>query len=136
VESGPTHTIDLAAFDGVDAAVFKEIGQDRSAEAVQVMRTRESLAANLGPVAPGIRAGDTLEVHARLRNEGLVPVRVTWDGAQRRVAPGEHWLRRDLVLMVSPEEVAAGAATVSSAVVLAGETGDRTLDAPLSVPTS
>ncbi len=134
-ESGPTHAIDLAAFADVDAAVFKEIGQDRSDEAVQVLRTRESLAANLGPVAPGIRAGDTLEVHARLRNEGDAPVDVCWDGEQRTLAPGEHWLRRDLAHEVSPAEVAAGVATVSSAVVLTDQAGGQSLGAALRVPT-
>ena len=75
------------------------------------------LAANLGSVAPGIRAGDTLEVHARLRNDGEHGVRLGWGDQERLLAPGEYWLRRDLVHRVSTAEVARGVAEVSSAVL-------------------
>lgn len=132
IEAGPTHTIDLSAFDDVDPSVFKEIGQDRGGNALQVLRTRESLEANLGPVRPGLREGDELEIHARVRNVGAALVSVAWDGQSRPLAPGESWVRRDLRHRISAVEVRSGLANVSTAVGTAG----RALTATLAIATS
>src|SRR5699024_5310862 len=99
VEAGPTHEIDLDEFAGVDPAVFKEIGQGRGG--AHVLRTRESLMANLGPIRPGIHAGDRLEVQARVRAEyeaagdadAIASLHVRWADQERSLSPGESWLR-------------------------------------------
>src|SRR5699024_7087529 len=133
VEAGPTHHIDLGEFAEVDPSVFKEIGQDRDDEGVQVLRTRESLAANLGPIRPGIHAGDRLEVHARLRaGHESAGLRVRWDGQERTLGPGESWLRRGLAHEVTAAEAARGHAEVSCAVISNG----KKLQALLRVPTA
>src|SRR5699024_1132579 len=128
--------IDLDDFTGVDPAVFKEIGQGRGG--AQVLRTRESLMANLGPIRPGIHTGDRLEVHARVRAEYVstsdadaVPsLHVGWADQERRLSPGESWLRRDLTYVVTTEDTERGYAEVSCAVVIDG--GE--LQARLRVP--
>ncbi|MFQ6485137.1 sialidase family protein [Brachybacterium epidermidis] len=132
VESGPTHTIDLSDFKDVDPSVFKEIGQDREGSALQVLRTRESLQANLGPVRPGLHEGDELEIHARVRNTGSRAVAVHWDREQRRLAPGETWVRRDLRHRVGAEDVRSGAAIVPTEPSVEG----RSRLAVLRIPTA
>lgn len=132
VEAGPTHTIDLTAYADVDPSVFKEIGQDRAGDAVQVLRTRESLDANLGPVRPGIHAGDELEIHARIRNRGDRTATVTWDGELRSLSPGESWVRRDLRYRITAEDVESGTAAIS----IEPSVGGRSLVATLRVPTT
>src|SRR5699024_3780457 len=92
-EAGPTHEIDLDEFAGVEPAVFKEIGQGHGG--AQVLRTRESLMANLGPIRPGIHAGDRLEVHARVRAEyasagaadAIAPLRGRTANQERSLSP-------------------------------------------------
>ena len=137
VEAGPTHEIDLDDFTGVDPAVFKEIGQGRGG--AQVLRTRESLMANLGPIRPGIHTGDRLEVHARVRAEyeptsdadAFPSLHVRWADQERSLSPGESWLRRDLTYVVTTEDTERGYAEVSCAVVIDG--GE--LQARLRLPT-
>lgn len=137
VETGPTHTIDLSTFADVDASVFKEIGTDREAEPTQVLRGRESLEANLGPVRPGLHEGDELEIHARVRNHAESSATVCWGGEERRLAPKESWVRRDLRHRVTASDLASGTAEVSTVVELDGEdigsllrvpTGDESVD--------
>lgn len=139
VESGPTHTIDLSTFADVDPSVFKEIGTDREAESTQVLRSRESLEANLGPVSPGLHEGDELEIHARVRNEGAEPRTLRWNGATRTLAVGEHWVRRDLRHRVTTSDLHSGRVEVSTVVQWDGEdigsilrvpTGTETVDRP------
>lgn len=121
VEAGPTHTIDLTAFAGVDPSVFKEIGTDRDAESTQVLRGRESLEANLGPVRPGLHQGDQLEIHARVRNDGTSPATVRWGGEERTLAPRESWVRRDLCHRVTASDLESGTAEFWAVVELDGE---------------
>nr|WP_276547939.1 sialidase family protein [Brachybacterium muris] len=121
VESGPTHTIDLSTFADVDASVFKEIGTDREAETTQVLRGRESLEANLGPVRPGLHPGDELEIHARVGNHAESSATVCWGGEERRLAPKESWVRRDLRHRVTASDLASGTAEISTVVHLDGE---------------
>lgn len=121
VEAGPTHTIDLTAFAEVDPSVFKEIGTDREAESTQVLRGRESLEANLGPVRPGLHQGDQLEIHARVRNDGTSPATVRWGGEERTLAPRESWVRRDLCHRVTASDLESGTAEFWAVVELDGE---------------
>lgn len=132
VESGPTHTIDLSAFEDVDPSVFKEIGQDREGNALQVLRTRESLEANLGPVHPGLHEGDELEIHARVRNISDRTAAVEWDREHRRLAPSESWMRRDLRHRTSAQDLHDGAAFVRTAPSVEG----RCSPAVLRIPTA
>lgn len=118
VETGPTHVIDLSRFADVDPRVFKEIGQDVSSHPIQVLRTRESLAANLGPVTPGLHPGDVLELEARVRNGGGAAVQVTWDGEEHLLTPGEAWVRRGHGHVVTAAEAAAGTAEVVTTLTL------------------
>lgn len=112
-ESGPTHAIDLSRFEGVSSRVFKEIGQDRDAEPTQVLRTRESLDQNLGPVSPDLRTGDRLELEVRVANRGPAARTVTWDGQTLTLEPGESWVRRDLSHHVTADEVESGRCNVA-----------------------
>lgn len=138
VEAGPTHEIDLGAFGDVDPSVFKEIGQDRDGQPTQVLRTRESLTANLGPVRPGVHPGDRLEVHARVRAEhepvgcgnGVRSLYVRWAEQERSLTPGESWVRRDLTHTVTVADTERGFAEVSCAVVA----NEREVAAHLRVP--
>jgi sialidase-1 len=49
---------------------WKEIGQGYSAEAAQVIGTREAQDLNYGPIIPGYKAGDILAFTGRIRNDG------------------------------------------------------------------
>src|SRR5699024_12648451 len=59
--------------------------------------------ANLGPIRPGIHAGDRLEVHARVRAEyeaagdadAIASLHVRWADQERSLSPGESWLRSE-----------------------------------------
>lgn len=124
-ESGPTHAIDLSRFEGVSSRVFKEIGQDRDAEPTQVLRTRESLDQNLGPVRADLGPGDRLELEARVANLGPGLRTVTWGDQERTLAPGESWVRRDLSHVVGADEVDV-TVTLTHAPIGAGETGALT----------
>ncbi|MET3164147.1 UNVERIFIED_ORG: sialidase-1 [Arthrobacter sp. UYEF10] len=53
---------------------WKEIGQGYSAEAAQVIGTREAQDLNYGPIIPGYKAGDILAFTGRARNDGSLPV--------------------------------------------------------------
>ena len=53
---------------------WKEIGQGYSAEAAQVIGTREAQDLNYGPIIPGYKAGDILAFTGRARNDGALPV--------------------------------------------------------------
>ena len=110
--------------------MFKEIGQDRDAEPTQVLRTRESLDQNLGPVSPDLRTGDRLELEARVANRGPAARTVTWDGQTLTLEPGESWVRRDLSHHVTADEVEAGRCdvpiTLTHAPIGAGQAGTLT----------
>ena len=64
---------------------WKEIGQGYSAEAAQVIGTREAQDLNYGPIIPGYKAGDILAFTGRARNGGSTPlagVRLSGPGSE------------------------------------------------------
>lgn len=71
--AGDFHVMDSGGQDwGVHT--WKEIGQGYSAEAAQVIGTREAQDLNYGPIVPGYKAGDILAFTGRARNTGTVPI--------------------------------------------------------------
>jgi sialidase-1 len=60
--------------EGWGVHTWKEIGQGYSAEAAQVIGTREAQDLNYGPVIPGYKAGDILAFTGRARNDGSLPI--------------------------------------------------------------
>ena len=60
--------------EGWGVHTWKEIGQGYSAEAAQVIGTREAQDLNYGPIIPGYKAGDILAFTGRARNAGTLPV--------------------------------------------------------------
>lgn len=58
---------------GVDPSAWKEVGQAYAAAGGMVLGTREAQLLNYGPPRPGLRAGDILAFHARVRLPDGVP---------------------------------------------------------------
>jgi len=52
---------------GVDASAWKEVGQAYAAAGGMILGTREAQLRNYGPPRPGLRAGDILAFHVRVR---------------------------------------------------------------------
>lgn len=52
---------------GVEASAWKEVGQAYAAAGGMILGTREAQLLNYGPPRPGLRAGDILSFHARVR---------------------------------------------------------------------
>jgi sialidase-1 len=63
-----------AGSDGWGVHTWKEIGQGYTADAAQVIGTREAQDLNYGPIVPGYKPGDILAFTGRSRNEGSLPV--------------------------------------------------------------
>lgn len=101
-----------AADSGRDPSVRKEVGVGYDADAPQVLSDRASQDLNYGPVTPGLRTGDTLSLHVRVRTREAGDVRVTVDGEPLHSAPPPAGGK--LVLMtsrtVTDADVAAGRA--------------------------
>ncbi len=99
---------------------WKEIGQGYSAEAAQVIGTREAQDLNYGPIIPGYKAGDILAFTGRARNEGPLPataVRLSGPGSDAFPAadlcPGEESLYFTPAYTVTAADVARGHAEVT-----------------------
>jgi sialidase-1 len=99
---------------------WKEIGQGYSAEASQVIGTREAQDLNYGPIFPGYKAGDILAFTGRARNEGSLPltgVRLSGPGADAFPAadlgPGEEALYFTPGYTVREADVSQGHADVA-----------------------
>jgi sialidase-1 len=108
-----------AGGDGWGIHTWKEIGQGYSAEAAQVIGTREAQDLNYGPIIPGYKAGDILAFTGRARNEGNLPatgVRLSGPGAEAFPAadlgPGEDILYFTPAYTVTEADVARGCAEV------------------------
>ncbi|MFD4420775.1 exo-alpha-sialidase [Agromyces sp. NPDC058484] len=85
---------------GVDASAWKEVGQAYAAAGGMILGTREAQLRNYGPPRPGLRPGDILAFHARVR----LP-----DGVAASGVVLEHPGGRTL-----PREIAAGGRSVFS----------------------
>lgn len=114
--------------EGWGVHTWKEIGQGYSAEAAQVIGTREAQDLNYGPIIPGYKAGDILAFTGRARNDGLSPVtavRLSGPGSDAFPAadlgPGEESLYFTPGYTVTEADVAQGHADVVFEVV--GERG-------------
>ncbi|MET4145358.1 sialidase family protein [Arthrobacter sp. UYCo732] len=99
---------------------WKEIGQGYSAEAAQVIGTREAQDLNYGPIIPGYKAGDILAFTGRARNDGSLPVtavRLSGPGSDAFPAgdlgPGEEVLYFTPGYTVTEADVAQGHADVA-----------------------
>lgn len=106
--------------EGWGVHTWKEIGQGYSAEAAQVIGTREAQDLNYGPVIPGYKAGDILAFTGRARNSGtalLAGVRLSGPGSEAFPAPdlgaGEEVLYFTPGYTVSDADVARGYAEVT-----------------------
>ncbi|MCY0905554.1 sialidase family protein [Arthrobacter sp. H14-L1] len=103
------------------AAVWKEMGQGYSVDAVQILSNRESQELNYGPPRPGYASGDILAFSARVTNHGSQPAAVVLTGnfnaapAERPVQlpPGGEHLYPSLTYTVTAADVAVGSAAVS-----------------------
>jgi sialidase-1 len=98
---------------------WKEIGQGYTAEAAQVIGTREAQDLNYGPIVPGYKAGDILAFTGRARNDGDLPVtgvRLAGPGSEAFPAadlgPGEEVLYFTPGYTVTEADVAQGRADV------------------------
>ncbi len=107
---------------------WKEIGQGYSAEAAQVIGTREAQDLNYGRIIPGYKAGDILAFTGRARNDGASPataVRLSGPGSDAFPAadlgPGQEALYFTPGYTVTEADVARGRADVVFEVV--GERG-------------
>ncbi|MGY4544032.1 sialidase-1 [Arthrobacter sp. UYNi723] len=98
---------------------WKEIGQGYSAEAAQVIGTREAQDLNYGPIIPGYKAGDILAFTGRARNDGALPITgvgLSGPGSDAFPAadlgPGEESLYFTPGYTVTEADVARGTADV------------------------
>ncbi len=98
---------------------WKEIGQGYTAEAAQVIGTREAQDLNYGPIIPGYKPGDILAFTGRARNDGPEPVtgvRLSGPGAEAfpvaNLGPGEETLYFTPGYTVTDADVARGRADV------------------------
>ncbi|MBG0740160.1 exo-alpha-sialidase [Paeniglutamicibacter antarcticus] len=102
-------------------AVWKEMGQGYSADAVQILSNRESQALNYGPPRPGYASGDILAFAVRATNHGSQPAAVVLTGnfstaraeSSVQLPPGGEHLYPSLTYTVTDSDVAAGSAAVS-----------------------
>lgn len=106
--------------EGWGVHTWKEIGRGYSAEAAQVVGTREAQDLNYGPVIPGYKAGDILAFTGRARNSGtalLAGVRLSGPGSEAFPAAdlgaGEEVLYFTPGYTVSDADVARGHAEVT-----------------------
>ncbi|QOD03694.1 exo-alpha-sialidase [Pseudarthrobacter sp. BIM B-2242] len=98
---------------------WKEIGQGYTAEAAQVIGTREAQDLNYGPIIPGYKTGDILAFTGRARNDGpslLTGARLSGPGADAfapaDLGPGEEALYFTPGYTVTEADVALGSADV------------------------
>lgn len=98
---------------------WKEIGQGYTAEASQVIGTREAQDLNYGPIIPGYKAGDILAFTGRARNDGptlLTDVRLSGPGADAfpsaDLGPGEEALYFTPTYTVTEADTTKGRADV------------------------
>ncbi|MCO4275252.1 glycoside hydrolase [Pseudarthrobacter sp. HLT3-5] len=110
---------------------WKEIGQGYSAEAAQVIGTREAQDLNYGPIIPGYKAGDILAFTGRARNDGPLPatsVQLSGPGSDAfpvaDLGPGEEALYFTPGYTVTAADVARGYAEVAYEVAFE-MTGER-----------
>ncbi len=108
-----------AGGDAWSVHTWKEIGQGYTAEAAQVIGTREAQDLNYGPIIPGYKPGDILAFTGRARNDGLRPVtgvRLSGPGAAAFPAadlrPGDEALYFTPGYTVTEADVARGYADV------------------------
>ncbi|WP_447943343.1 sialidase family protein [Microbacterium aurum] len=66
VHVGEHHTYPVETGD-VDASAWKEVGQGYAAAGSMILGTREAQLRNYGPPRPGLRTGDILAFHVRVR---------------------------------------------------------------------
>lgn len=106
--------------EGWGVHTWKEIGQGYSAEAAQVIGTREAQDLNYGPIIPGYKAGDILAFTGRTRNDGPLPatgVRLSGPGSDAfpaaDLAPGEEVLYFTPGYTVTDADVERGYAEVT-----------------------
>jgi sialidase-1 len=99
---------------------WKEIGQGYTAEAAQVIGTREAQDLNYGPIIPGYKAGDILAFTGRARNDGTQPLtglRLSGPGSEAfpgaDLRPGEEVLYFTPAYTVTEADVARGCAEVA-----------------------
>jgi sialidase-1 len=99
---------------------WKEIGQGYTAEAAQVIGTREAQDLNYGPIIPGYKAGDILAFTGRARNDGAQPLtglRLSGPGSEAfptaELGPGEEVLYFTPAYTVTEADVASGRAEVA-----------------------
>lgn len=119
--------------EGWGVHTWKEIGQGYSAEAAQVIGTREAQDLNYGPIIPGYKAGDILAFTGRTRNDGPLPatgVRLSGPGSDAfpaaDLAPGEEVLYFTPGYTVTDADVERGYAEVTyevTAEATAGRSG-------------
>jgi sialidase-1 len=96
--------------DGWGVHTWKEIGQGYSAEAAQVIGTREAQDLNYGPIIPGYKAGDILAFTGRARNEGTLPLTgVELSGPGSEVFPPADLGAGEEVLYFTPAYTVTGA---------------------------
>jgi sialidase-1 len=108
---------------------WKEIGQGYTAEAAQVIGTREAQDLNYGPIIPGYKPGDILAFTGRARNNGHQPltnVRLSGPGSEAfpatNLGPGEEVLYFTPGYTVTPADVARGHAAVVFEVTATADT--------------
>jgi sialidase-1 len=113
--------------EGWGVHTWKEIGQGYSAEAAQVIGTREAQDLNYGPIIPGYKAGDILAFTGRARNDGslqVIGVRLSGPGSDAFPAadlnPGEEALYFTPGYTVTDADVARGYAEVVYEVTFSG----------------
>ncbi|MGO4189476.1 sialidase family protein [Pseudarthrobacter sp. TAF60_1] len=106
--------------DGWGVHTWKEIGQGYTAEAAQVIGTREAQDLNYGPIVPGYKAGDILAFTGRARNNAALPLtglRLSGPGSEAfpgtDLRPGEEVLYFTPAYTVTATDVARGHAEVA-----------------------
>lgn len=72
--SGEYYVMPAPGGEGWGVHTWKEIGQGYTAEAAQVIGTREAQDLNYGPIVPGYKPGDIFAFTGRARNDGSEPV--------------------------------------------------------------
>ena len=126
---------------GVDASAWKEVGQGY-ADTGMILGTREAQLRNYGPPRPGLRAGDILAFHARLR----LPEGVSAEDVVLR-HPGGQTSPQDVpaggravfgapypAYTVTEEDIAAGVVTVRFAVPTLGLERELRFDCATGLP--
>ncbi|SHI78001.1 sialidase-1 [Tessaracoccus bendigoensis DSM 12906] len=118
-------SVTLSAADAAwDRSVRKEVGVGYDAQAPQVLSDRASQDLNYGPVGPGLRVGDTLALHVRVRTVERAEVRVCLDG--EALHSGELAAGERVVIMVARtvKETDVSEGVVRATFTLDGAGGD------------